>query len=209
MEKPIKLTEAASYYSLRPHQTAAWEWLEAQLPRKILMEFGKLYRADPTPPVGTSVSQNPSTGRVSETGQSLIKYFEGCELETYICPSGIPTLGYGSTGPNIQMGMKITLEKAESMLVDDLREFEDAIKKLITVQISQSQFDALVSWAFNVGAGAVSESTLRRRLNEGDDAMSVIEQELPRWNKGPNGPMPGLITRRKAEVRLAKTGRFG
>ena len=204
----IKLTDAARYYSLRPHQTEAWDWLELQLPRKILNEFAKKYRDDPRPAVDPSVISNPSTGKVSETGKNLIKYYEGLELEAYLCSSGIPTIGYGST-ENVEMGMKITQEKAESLLDQDLAKFEDAIERLITVPLSQSQFDALTSWAFNVGTGAVQDSTLRRRLNEGEDVMEVIRQELPRWNKGPNGPLPGLIKRRKAEVKLAETGRFG
>ena len=209
MEKPIKLAEAAEYYSLLPHQTEAWTYLEDNTRREVLSEFAKLYRKDTAETEETASFRSPSTGHMSETGISLVKYFEGCELETYLCSSGIPTLGYGSTGPNIQMGMKITQEKAEQMLLDDLRVFEDAIKDLINARLQQSHFDALVSWAMNVGVGAVSESTLRRRINKGEAVLTVIQQELPRWNKGPNGPLPGLIKRRKAEVRLAETGRFG
>ena len=204
----IKLTDAARYYSLRPHQTEAWEWLELQLPRKILDQFAKKYRDDPQPAVEPSVVSNPSTGKVSETCKTLIKYYEGCELEAYLCSQGVPTIGYGST-ENVQMGMKITQEKAESLLDQDLARFEDAIEQLITVPLSQSQFDALTSWAFNVGTGAVRDSTLRQRLNDGQEVLLAIQEELPRWNKGPHGPLPGLTKRRAAEVKLAETGRFG
>ena len=102
-------------------------------------------------------------------------------------------------------GLHITQAVANQMLRDDLKRFEKCISDLIDVPINQDQFDALVSWAFNCGAGAVSESTLRRRLNAGEDVNTVISEELPRWT---SGGMAGLVRRRDAEVKLATTGQF-
>ena len=106
------------------------------------------------------------------------------------------------------MGQTITQEQADQLLRDDLQRFEKAVANQIDVSLTQHQLDALVSWSFNVGTGAMSESTLRRRLNQGEDVNLVLRQELPRWNKGPNGPLPGLTKRRAAEVKLALEGKF-
>lgn len=86
------------------------------------------------------------------------------------------------------------------MLAKDLERFEKAVTDLIEVPLDQCEFDALVSFTFNCGAGALSESTLRRRLNAGDDKWRVFAEELPRWT---SGGMAGLVRRREAEVRLA------
>ena len=136
-------------------------------------------------------------------GQDLIKFFEGCELETYVCASGQLTQGYGHCGPEVQMGQTITQEQADQLLRDDLQRFEKAVADQIDVSLTQHQFDALVSWSFNIGTGAMSESTLRRRLNQKEDVNLVLSQELPKWNKGASGPLPGLTKRRAAEVKLA------
>jgi GH24 family phage-related lysozyme (muramidase) len=94
-------------------------------------------------------------------------------------------------------------------LRDDLERFEKCIISMIDVPLTQNQFDSLVSWAFNVGTGAVQESTLRLRLNRGEDVNTVISSELPRWCKGAGSePVPGLVRRREAEVSLATTGNW-
>ena len=147
----------------------------------------------------------PTPTSTSEKGQALIKEFEGCRLYSYQCPALIWTIGVGHTGPEVVEGLHITQAVANQMLRDDLKRFEKCISDLIDVPINQDQFDALVSWAFNCGAGAVSESTLRRRLNAGEDVNTVISEELPRWT---SGGMAGLVRRRDAEVRLATTGQF-
>lgn len=147
--------------------------------------------------------------RISDLGLELIKYFEGCELESYICSSGVLTVGYGHTGSDVHKGQKISEEEAEFLLKKDVSAFQKAIHHYILRPLNQPQFDALVSWAFNVGATAVKDSTCRKRLNSKEDVNTVIAQELPRWNKGASGkPLPGLIARRQAEVKLACTGEF-
>ena len=146
--------------------------------------------------------------KTSDKGQNLIREFEGLRLESYLCPSNIWTIGYGSTGPDVVEGLHITQAVANQMLVDDLKRFEKGILDQIDVELDQNQFDALVSWAFNVGLGATADSTLRRRINWGEYINTVISEELPKWVNGPNGPLPGLVRRRDAEVQLATEGSF-
>ena len=151
----------------------------------------------------TEGTSNPS--KTGELGQALIKSFEGCRLESYLCPASIWTIGYGHTGPDVVQGLHITQPVANQLLRDDLDRFEKAVITNIDVPLDQNQFDALVSWCYNCGAGAMQESTLRKRLNCGEDVNTVISQELPRWT---SGGMPGLVRRREAEVKLATTGMF-
>ena len=143
--------------------------------------------------------------KTGEKGQALIREFEGCRLDAYVCPAGVLTIGYGHTGPDVHDGQKITQAVANQLLRDDLDRFEKGITDQIDVTLSQEQFDALVSWAFNCGLGATADSTLRRRLNAGEDVNTVISEELPRWT---SGGMAGLVRRRDAEVKLATTGQF-
>lgn len=145
---------------------------------------------------------------VSQVGKTLIESFEGLRLDSYYCPSGVLTIGVGHTGSDVYEGMTITKAVAYQLLADDLHRFERGILDQMDVGLDQNQFDALCSWAFNVGLGATADSTLRRRLNAGENINTVISEELPRWNKGPNGPIPGLTRRRATEVKLATTGIF-
>jgi len=139
----------------------------------------------------------------SAKGISLIKEFEGLRLESYHCASGIPTIGYGHTGSDVYADQVITEAEAEALLVKDLKRFETAVSRLITVPLSQHEFDAIVSFAFNCGEGALQESTFRKRMNAGEEKPLCFKEEFPKWVKGPNGPLPGLVRRRDAEVALA------
>ena len=121
-------------------------------------------------------------------------------LEAYICPAGVLSIGYGSTGPEVYRGLVITEEKAEQMLTQDLQRFEHAVRDMIGVPLTQHEFDAIVSFTYNVGEGALSSSTFRRRMNAGDDKATCFKEEFPRWT---SGGMPGLVRRRDAEVELA------
>ena len=103
------------------------------------------------------------------------------------------------------MGQTYTQSECDALLAKDLERFEKGINEQIEVPLTQVQFDALVSWAFNCGLGATADSTLRRRLNALEDVNTVIREELPRWT---SGGMPGLVRRRDAEVKLATTGKF-
>ena len=138
--------------------------------------------------------------RVSEAGIALIKEFEGVRLEAYLCPAGIWTIGVGSTGPDVVPGLVITEEEAETRLRRDLRRFERCVTGCVAVPVTQSQFDALVSLAFNIGCAAFRKSTLVRKLNDGDDVSAA--QEFIRWNRAGGVPLAGLTRRRQSEMEL-------
>jgi lysozyme len=141
--------------------------------------------------------------KISSAGISLIKSFEGLELHSYVDAVGILTIGYGHTGPDVHAGMTITEAQATDLLNKDLSSFEAAVTKLIAVPLNQNQFDALVSFTFNVGVGSLEVSTLRKRLNAHEDPNTVAQQELIKWCKGNNNQtLPGLLKRRKAEIVL-------
>ena len=97
----------------------------------------------------------------------------------------------------------ITQAEAERLLRGDLNRFEDAVKNTIKVALTQHEFDAIVSFAFNVGAGALEHSTFARRMNAGDSKPLCFKEEFIKWVNGSNGPLPGLVRRREAEVQLA------
>jgi lysozyme len=99
--------------------------------------------------------------------------------------------------------MQISAEQAETFLVEDLQYFEHEVRKLIEVHLKQQEFDAIVSFCYNVGAGNLSSSTFRRRMNAGDNKADCFREEFPKWVNGSNGPLPGLVRRREAEVELA------
>ena len=136
---------------------------------------------------------------ISDEGLDLIKHFEGCELTSYICPSGIYTIGYGHTG-DVLPGQTITQAEADALLREDVKKFEKGTNNYTNVPLNQSQFDALVSFTFNVGLGAYRDSTLLRLLN-GSDYEGAAGQ-FGRWVNGANGPLPGLVRRREAEEKL-------
>lgn len=140
-----------------------------------------------------------------ELGQALIREFEGCRLTAYLCPAKVWTIGVGHTGPEVVQGMQISQAVANQLLRDDLKRFEKAVIELITVPLDQYEFDATVSFSFNVGAGALADSTFRRRLNAGEEKARVFAEELPRWT---NNGLAGLVRRREAEVRLANDKLF-
>ena len=162
------------------------------------------------PSVGHTCSEESSTGstsevvemRVSNNGRVLIKSFEGLRLEAYRDAVGIPTIGYGHTG-GVKLGDVITMDEAESLLQKDLRRFERAVESQINVHLTQSQFDALVSFTYNVGPEALRKSTLRRILNQGD--YSGAAEEFLRWVKAGGKTLPGLVKRRNAEMQLFKS----
>lgn len=137
--------------------------------------------------------------KTSKNGIDLIKKYEGLRLKAYRCPSGVLTIGYGHT-KGVKQGMVITKSKAEQYLLDDLINFEKAVSNYVKVAINQNQFDALVSFSFNVGINAFKNSTLLRRLNKGN--FTEASQEFLRWNKSNGKVLEGLSKRRKEERAL-------
>ena len=136
---------------------------------------------------------------IGQKGIDLIKHFEGCELNAYKCPAGVWTIGYGHI-KGVSEGMSITQEQAEQMLLDELKEYENYINELVTVNLSQNQFDALVSWVYNLGPANLQSSTLLKVLNSGD--YSGVPAQIERWNKAGGKVLEGLIRRREAESAL-------
>lgn len=151
---------------------------------------------------------------ISENGLSLIKSFEGKYYEGYLCPAGVWTIGYGHTGETLgrssPKGMRISDADIDKLLKEDMARFEKAVLRSVVVPLNQHQFDALVSFAFNVGAGALATSTLLKKLNAGDYA-GAAEQFLV-WNKATNPQtkkkvaLAGLTRRRQAERHMFLTG---
>ena len=137
---------------------------------------------------------------ISQTGIDLIKQFEGCKLEAYQCSAGVWTIGYGHTGSDVTKGRKITQDDAESLLKQDLIVHCNNVLKLVKVKLNQNQFDALVSFEYNVGYGNLSSSTLLKLLNEGDYTGAAGQFE--KWVYAGGKVLAGLEKRRKAEKEL-------
>jgi lysozyme len=139
--------------------------------------------------------------KTGQAGIELIKQFEGLKLKAYLDIVGVPTIGYGSTGPDIKIGMVWTTEQCEERLKKDLEKFEKAILTSVKVPLTQNQFDALVCFTYNVGSGAFTGSTLLKLLNKSESITKVADQFL-RWNKAGGKEVAGLTRRRAAEREL-------
>lgn len=143
--------------------------------------------------------------RVSPNGVDFIKQFEGLELVSYQCQAGVWTIGYGTTGPEIGPHMNITKAEADRLFETDLSVFEQGVNNYLKVKVNQNEFDALVSFAYNVGLGAFGSSTLLRLLND-NCSKQVIASEFLRWVKVQNGNVSeGLKIRREKEKQLFLT----
>ncbi|MDH0157376.1 lysozyme [Stutzerimonas stutzeri] len=136
---------------------------------------------------------------ISEAGLALIRQSEGLRLRAYLCPAGIPTIGYGSTA-GVKLGQTITAERAEELLREDVRQFEAAVSRLVKVPLTQGQFDALTSFAFNLGTKSLEQSTLLRLLNAGDYPGAAAQ--FDRWVYASGKKLTGLVKRRAAERAL-------
>lgn len=140
---------------------------------------------------------------ISSQGLELIKRFEGFHLNAYLDPIGIPTIGYGTiviNGKPVTMGMTVTEEQAREYLFDDIQKFEDFVHDLVNVSLTQEQFDALVSFTYNLGPTNLKKSTLLRLLNAGK--YEEAQPQFLRWNRAGNKVLRGLTRRRLAEAAL-------
>lgn len=144
--------------------------------------------------------------KTSAEMREKIKGWEGCKLDAYRDPVGIWTIGVGHTGADVKPGMKISQAEADELLAADLERFEAAIERLCPTSM-QGQFDALVSFAFNVGEGALERSTLRKLHNMG--RYSDAAYEFRRWNKAGGKVLAGLTRRRDGERQVYMTGEYG
>ena len=135
--------------------------------------------------------------KTSQYGIDLIKHFEGCELKAYKCPAGVWTIGYGHT-KGVQPGDEWSEDHADHMLQVELEEYEGYVDKYVTAPLGQNQFDALVSWTYNLGGGNLSASTMLKVLNAGE--YDEVPNQMLRWNKAGGKVLEGLTRRRQAEA---------
>ena len=142
--------------------------------------------------------------RMSADGLALVKEFEGLRLKAYKCPAAVWTIGYGHTSsagiPIVGSDMVISKEHAEEILKKDMAQYEDGVRELVKIGITQGQFDALVDFAYNAGVGALAKSTLLKKVNAGK--FDDVPAEFMKWTKGGGKELPGLVRRRRAEVKL-------
>lgn len=141
---------------------------------------------------------------ISKRGLDFIKKHEGFRNHPYLDPVGIPTIGYGFTyyldGTRVTMDDEpLTMLKATEMLLKVVEIYEDAVNELVEVELTQNQFDALVSFTFNVGSGAFKNSTLLKRINN-DPNDPDIDYQFKRWNKAGGKVLKGLKKRRNMEA---------
>ena len=137
--------------------------------------------------------------KTSNQGKNLIKEAEGLRLVAYRCPAGVPTIGWGHT-KGVRMGQRITQAMAEDMLVEDIAPIERTLNGL-KINFRQEQFDALVSWIFNLGAGNFKGSTMYKRILA-DANDEEITDSLIKWTYSGKQQLPGLMKRRVAEANL-------
>lgn len=135
----------------------------------------------------------------SRAGLALIKTYEGCKLTAYLCPAGKWTIGYGRT-TNVKKGDTCTQAQADAWLLQEYDAFERKVRALLKVPVTDNQLGALVSFAYNVGVGALASSTLLRLLNAGDYKGAAAQ--FARWNKAAGSALAGLTKRRAAEAAL-------
>lgn len=135
--------------------------------------------------------------KTSQYGIDLIKHFEGCELKAYKCPAGVWTIGYGHT-KGVEPGDEWSEDHANHMLEVELEEYEGYVSKYVTAPLGQNQFDALVSWTYNLGGGNLSASTMLKVLNAGE--YDEVPNQMLRWNKAGGKVLEGLTRRRQAEA---------
>ena len=136
---------------------------------------------------------------ISDKGIYAIKKFEGCELIAYQDAVGVWTIGYGHT-KGVSEGDIISSAQAEALLLKELKEYENYVHELVEVPLHQYQFDALVSWTYNLGPTNLKSSTMLKVLNEGK--YSEVPDQMRRWNRAGGKVLEGLVKRRDYEARL-------
>ncbi len=148
--------------------------------------------------------------KVSLSCLDLIRHFEGLFLNSYQCPAKVWTIGYGTTiypdGSKVKERQSCTQEQAMVYLRHDLSFFENAVDAYTRDDVTQQQFDALVSFAYNLGAKNLKDSTLLKRINNNPQDYDLIEAQWLRWNKAGGAALKGLTRRRSSEFYFYKTG---
>ena len=187
--------------AITPHQLAAFSALDQGLTDLQRQGFTDLWRAE-----GSPAAKQPDPIYLAPA-QKIIKAFEGCKLAAYKCPAGVWTIGWGATivnGAAVREGDTISQALADELLRAEILRIAEQLHQIIpaAAKWGGNQQAALISWAYNVGLGAVKDSTLRRRINAGEGGPAVIPQELPKWDKANGAALAGLTRRRAAEVAL-------
>ena len=136
---------------------------------------------------------------ISEKGTKLIRDFEGFRTHAYQDAVGVWTIGYGHT-KGVHENMIISAAQGEQMLLEELKEYENYVDELVHVPLHQYQYDALVSWVYNLGPTNFKSSTLLRKLNEGK--YEEVPAEIRRWDKAGGKKLEGLTRRRNAEAEM-------
>ena len=134
--------------------------------------------------------------KISEDGLELIKKFEGCETTAYQDSVGVWTIGFGHT-KGVEEGQTCSIEDAESMLAEEMDEYEGYINNMVKVELQQHEFDALVAWVYNLGPTNLGESTMLKVLNGGQ--FDRVPDEMNRWTRAGGKILEGLVRRRQAE----------
>ena len=142
---------------------------------------------------------------VNKAGKDLIKQFEGCKLKAYKCPAGLDTIGYGNTwypdGTKVKPGDVISQERANELLDIIVEDFAKKVKPLIKQNLTDNNFSALVSFAYNAGVTNLKNSTLLKKVNANPKDPS-IRAEFKKWVRANDRVMQGLVKRREAEAKL-------
>lgn len=134
--------------------------------------------------------------RTSERGIALIKKYEGCRREAYVCPAGVWTIGYGHTGPEVVPGLVWSLEQVDAALKQDLVRFETKVVDYDNIyHWTQNEFDALVSFAYNLGS-------IKNLTDLGKRTREEIKAHWCLYCKGGGKTLPGLVRRREEELKL-------
>jgi len=136
--------------------------------------------------------------RISEAGLNLIKGFESFQPKAYLCPAGYKTIGYGHViKSHERLPELLTKSEANELLLYDVAAAERAVQRLVGVQLLGCQYDALVSFTFNLGSGALQRSSLRRKVNR--EEHNEVPRELMKWVRAGGRILKGLVLRRQAE----------
>jgi lysozyme len=143
--------------------------------------------------------------KINQKGIDLLHEFEGCRLESYLCPAKAWTIGWGNTryedGSSVKKGDVITRERADELFLKILEIFENGVSKRVKLPINENQFSALVCFSYNVGLGNFGNSTLLKLINE-DPGNPEIRNQFMRWSRANGQVLNGLTRRRKAEADL-------
>jgi lysozyme len=143
--------------------------------------------------------------KVNADGYALLKKFEGCRLKAYLCPANVWTIGFGNTfyedGTKVKEGDVITQQRADELAKFIVEQFANSIRSMIQKTLTENQFSACVSLAYNIGTGGFKKSSVLKKLNVNPNDPTIADS-FRLWNKGGGVILKGLVRRREAEIEL-------